>query len=327
MRDVGEELRFRGGRLLERQRLTAQQLVLVREFRGRLADFTSSCADASRSLRVQPLALDASRVWSCSTRDDAGELARAGHHRARDRFDRDRASGLRFRDHEPLAPALLDAARPALQHEPRDNDENCATLAWTRRCDCLLPDSPAVKNRSAGELVIRMSPAGSVTMIGSPTGVDEQIEAVALGSCLRLCLHQDGDSCPRAPAGARPRSVTFRRTETTADVSRSSDMRDVSSSNSRSRAVLGIDEDHFAAPRAASLHQPSRERRREEQVVDLDGAASALALSPARIAKSCSARKLPDARLAGLVGEQDRVGDRVDDAVEQVRSRSKPGSA
>ena len=136
-----------------------------------------------------------------------------------------------------------------------------------------------------------MSPAGSVTIIGLPTESTEQIEAIALGSCLRLGLHQTAivvlELLARAAEiGDVPQHRNDRGRVALERHARRQQL------EQQIRTVLGIDEDHFPDRGQRRLHQPSRERGREEQVVDLDGASSALALS-GRIAKSCSARMLP----------------------------------
>ena len=82
-------------------------------------------------------------------------------------------------------------------------------------------------------------------------------------------------------------------------MSRSSDMREVSSSNSRSEPSSGSTRITSRAAGSVLFDQPSGERRREEQVVDLDGAAPAFALLGANREQLLGAR-VADDQLAGL---------------------------
>ena len=83
------------------------------------------------------------------------------------------------------------------------------------------------------------------------------------------------------------------------------------------RAVLRIDEDHLARRGQRVFDEASGERRRKKQVVDLDGAAPSFTFLRANREQLLRAQ-VADDQLAGIVGQQNRVGDRVDDAVEQV---------
>ena len=94
-------------------------------------------------------------------------------------------------------------------------------------------------------------------------------------------------------------------------------MCEVSSSNSRSEPSSGSTRITSRAAGSLPFDEPSGERRREEQVVDLDGAAPSFAFFGANREQLLGAQ-VADDQLARFVGQQNRVGDRVDDAVEQV---------
>ena len=97
---------------------------------------------------------------------------------------------------------------------------------------------------------------------------------------------------------------------------RSSFARELSSSNSRSDPSSGSTSS--SSRRASSVlgDRARRERRREQHVVQRDGATPALARVLGR-GKQLLRVAVRDDQLAFGVGQQDRVGDGVDDAVEQ----------
>src|SRR6185436_172169 len=77
-----------------------------------------------------------------------------------------------------------------------------------------------------------------------------------------------------------------------------------------------VDQEQLVARRLGVFDRLGRERRREEHVVERDRAAPAFALLLAREEQLLGAR-VGDQQLAVGVGEQNRVGDRVDDRREQ----------
>ena len=97
---------------------------------------------------------------------------------------------------------------------------------------------------------------------------------------------------------------------------RASSVTVLSSSNSRSDPSAGIDQQQLAPGGAGFLDRLARERRRQQHVVHPHGAAAAFALLLRRREQRQRAR-VRDQQPAFGVGQQNRVGDRVDDAVEQ----------
>ena len=81
------------------------------------------------------------------------------------------------------------------------------------------------------------------------------------------------------------------------------------------RAVARIDQQQFAGVRRR-IHGRPRQRRGEQHVVQLDGAAAALALFFGRGEQLFGARVGDDQPPLG-VGQQNRIGHRVDDREEQ----------
>src|SRR5439155_15522601 len=81
-------------------------------------------------------------------------------------------------------------------------------------------------------------------------------------------------------------------------------------------AVHGVDEEQLVPPRFRALDGPPGERGREEHVVEGDRAAPPLAVVLARRQQDLGARVGDDDAALG-VGQEDRVGHRVDDVVEQ----------
>ena len=82
VRDVGEELRLEGRRLLELDVLPPQQLVLLRQLRGRLLHLALEFGRRLLQLLVEPRLVD--RLGQVvQDRDDPDELALLGEDRAR----------------------------------------------------------------------------------------------------------------------------------------------------------------------------------------------------------------------------------------------------
>ena len=107
----------------------------------------------------------------------------------------------------------------------------------------------------------------------------------------------------------------LRSTETMPVPSRGSFDRRAEHLEQQVRSVARIDEQQLAGLRRR-LDRGARQRRREEHVVQLDGAAASLALLLARRKQLLGAR-VGDDQPTLRVGQQDRVGDRVDDREEQ----------
>ena len=172
-----------------------------------------------------------------------------------------------------------------------------------------------VNSRSAGSFISEVAPPASVTTIGSATE-----------SMIRLSRSLSARACTSATP--QPAIVLFdllARAPQVADVAQNRDdagavariLGDRAEQlEEQVRAVDRIDEQQLAARRAGLLDRLARERRRQQHVVHAHGAAPALALLFRRREQRQRAR-VGDQQPALGVGQQNRVGDRVDDAVEQ----------
>ena len=107
----------------------------------------------------------------------------------------------------------------------------------------------------------------------------------------------------------------LRSTETMPVPSRGSSTVVLSTSNSRSEPSLGSTSSSSRAS-GGRFDRGARQRRREQHVVQLDGAPAALALLLGR-GKQLLGARVGDDQPAFGVGEQNRVGDGVDDREEQ----------
>ena len=83
------------------------------------------------------------------------------------------------------------------------------------------------------------------------------------------------------------------------------------------RAILRVDENYLSCGHLLAANESAGECGGEEQVVDLDRATAALAFFGANC-KQLLGAEIPDDQLARFIGQENRVGDGVDDAVKQV---------
>ena len=198
---------------------------------------------------------------------------------------------------------------------PAMNDEKCASLACTQRCSIALA-SHRHREQPLGRLVHqrrRAARVGDDDRVGDR--VDDEIQAIAF----RARLHF-GD--PQAAVVlldllARPPQV--------GDVAQNRDdaaalpriLGDGAEQlEHQVRSVGRIDEQQLAARRAGFLDRLARQRRRQQHVVHADGAAAAFAFL-FRGGEQRQRAGVGDEQPAFGVGEENRVGDGVDDVVEQ----------
>ena len=118
VRHVGEELRLQRRRLLERDVLPAQQLVLLGELGGRFLHLALELDRRLLQLLVEARLLD--RLGEVvQDRDDPHQLALLRQDRAGDRLDRQRPAGQRIAELDLAAVALLARSRQHVRDERR----------------------------------------------------------------------------------------------------------------------------------------------------------------------------------------------------------------
>ena len=195
------------------------------------------------------------------------------------------------------------------------NEEKCASFACTQRCS-----SELARWGMREELLGRIVHHRRLTArVGDDDGVghrvDDEVHAVALGARLNLRRAelavvlfdflgrppQIGDvSENRHDAGAVPRILGDRAEQLEQQV----------------RSIGRVDEEQLATRRARLLDRLAREGRRQQHVVHPHRAAAALALFLRRREQRERAR-IGDQQAPFRVRQQNRIGDGVDDAVQE----------
>ena len=319
VRHVGEELRLERRGLLELDGLAAEQLVLVRDVGGGRLNPPLQLVGRVLQLLVQ-LRLFDRLATVVQNRDNGRQLSVIRQDLAGDRLDRQRFAGRRIEEADLAHAALIGADEHAgdERREMRVVGLHPALLERRgARRDREQPLGRPVHERR------RAARVGDDDRVGDR--VDDEIQAVAFRARLHLGDPQAAVVLLDFLAGAAQVGDVPQDRDDAAALARI--VRDGAQELEHEvRSVDRIDEEQLAARRTRFLNRLARQRRGQQHVVHAHRAAAPFAFLFRR-GEQGQRTRVGDEQPAFGVGQENRVGDGVDDVVEQGALASLPAIA